>query len=85
MEAMNEEIAALYKYNTRDIIPRLIDKKYSRYEVSYKINYKLDDDVKCYKVILVARGFTQQYGYDYDETFSHVLKRTTRVILYLVL
>jgi hypothetical protein len=34
-------------------------------------------DVECYKAILVAKGFTQTYRMDYNETFAPVAKFTS--------
>jgi histone deacetylase 1/2 len=34
------------------------------------------DYIECYKVHLVARGFRQHYGFDYEDTFNPVVKPT---------
>jgi hypothetical protein len=40
----------------------------------FKIKHGVDGEVECYKARLVARGFTQTFGVDYNETFAHVAK-----------
>ena len=36
------------------------------------MKHRLDGSIEKYKARLIARGFSQQYGLDYDETFSLV-------------
>jgi hypothetical protein len=43
----------------------------------FKINTKADGSIQRYKVCLVARGFQQAYGRDYEENFTPVAHMTT--------
>ena len=47
----------------------------------YKVKTCPDGSVERYKAQLVARGFSQQYGLDYEQTFSPMAKITTVQVL----
>lgn len=40
----------------------------------FSVKYKADGLVEKYKVCLVAKGFTQTYGIDYEEAFVLVVE-----------
>ena len=43
----------------------------------YQLKETLDSTCPKYKARLVTKGFLQQYGIDFDEIFSLVMKMTT--------
>ncbi len=42
----------------------------------YKIKHNADGFVSRYKTILVAKGYAQTYGIDYEKTYNQVAKMT---------
>ncbi|XP_071739055.1 uncharacterized protein [Rutidosis leptorrhynchoides] len=75
--AMNDEMEALYRNNTWI----LTDLPGGRNPIGcrwiYKIKYKSSGEIERYKVRLVAKGYSQREGIDYEETYSPVAKMVT--------
>lgn len=77
---------ALEKNKTREAISKPKDKKLVGCKWVFTIKYKSDGTLERYKTRLVAKGYTQTYGIDYQETFSRVAKmNTVRILISLLL
>ena len=75
--AMAEEIAALERTGTWDLVPLPSHARPITCKWVYKIKTRSNGSLERYKARLVARGFQQEYGRDYDETFAPVAHMTT--------
>jgi hypothetical protein len=76
-QAMDEELSALHKIDTWDLVPLPPGKSVVGCHWVYKIKTNFDGSSKRYKARLVAKGYSQQYDMDYEETFALVAKMTT--------
>jgi hypothetical protein len=80
--AMDEEMAALDANVTWELVALPKDKKETRCKWVYKVKHNGDGSVNIYKTRLVAKGYAQTYGIDYEETYSPIAKMTTiRIII----
>ncbi|KAK4270798.1 hypothetical protein QN277_019568 [Acacia crassicarpa] len=84
-QAIEEELRALHKNGTWKITDLPRGKSVVSSKWVFTVKYNPDGSVNKYKARLVARGFTQTYGIDYQETFAPVAKlNTIKVLLSLV-
>jgi hypothetical protein len=74
--AMREEYDSFMTNNTWTLVSLPAGRKPVSCKWVFKIKQGANGEVERYKARLVARGFTQTYGVDYNETFAPVAKFT---------
>lgn len=80
--AMKEELQSLLDNQTWEMVPLPAGRKTVGCKWTYKKKQDESGNTVRYKARLVAQGFTQKYGTDYDEVFAPVARQTTlRAIL----
>ncbi|VVA41703.1 PREDICTED: Retrovirus-related Pol poly from, partial [Prunus dulcis] len=76
-KAMEDEITMIEKNNTWELVDRPFDKPIIGVKWIYKTKLNLDGSVQKNKAWLVAKGYSQKPGIDFNETFAPVARLDT--------
>jgi hypothetical protein len=77
VDAMTEEYQSIIKSDVWEVVPRPKNKDVVSSKWIYKIKHTTDESIEKHKARFVARGFSQNEGIDYEETFSLVARYTS--------
>ena len=81
---MDEEFVALQRQGAWSLVPYSPTQNVVGCKWVFKLKHNSDGGISRYKARLIAKGFHQQHGVDFEETFSPVIKPpTVRMILSL--
>ena len=80
--AMKEELDQIVKNETWELVPRLVDKNVPGTKWVFRNKMNEQGEVVRKATRLVCKGYSQQEGIDYDETYASV-ERIEAVRLFL--
>lgn len=75
--AMNEELKSITDNKTWTLVDLPKDREAIGTKWVFKLKQNDKGETVRYKARLVAQGFNQQYGIDYDEVFAPVARPTS--------
>eukprot|EP00253_Pinus_taeda_P002193 PITA_02193 len=76
-DAMVEEYNSIMVNDVWEVVPRPQDRSVIGSRWLYKVKHTADGSVEKYKAMVVAKGFVQKEGIDYEETFAPIAKYTS--------
>lgn len=81
IEAMKEELNAINENETWEVTDLPTGRKAIGSKWVFKLKVDENNKILRYKARLVAQGFSQKFGVDYDEVFAPVIRSTTLRLL----
>jgi histone deacetylase 1/2 len=80
---MEQEYDVRIKNDTWRLVAPRSDINVIDFKWVFKVKRHANGNIERFKARLVAKGFKQRYRLDYEDTFSPVVKPTTRLLLSL--
>ncbi|KAK4381917.1 Retrovirus-related Pol polyprotein from transposon RE1 [Sesamum angolense] len=80
--AMDDEMPTLIFHGTWELGLAPADANVVSCRWVFTLKYQADGSIHRYKAHLVAKGFTQTYGVNYFETFSHIARLNSIRVLF---
>ena len=77
VDAMVEEYSSIMKNDVWEIVPRPQDRLVVGSRWIYKIKYAADGSIEKFKARFVAKGYAQNEGINYEETFAPIARYTS--------
>ena len=84
LEAMRQELKSIDGNKTWSLVPRPSNRKVLGGKWVYKLKRGPNGEILRHKARWVVRGFEQEYGIDYDETFASVVKPMSYKALFAI-
>ena len=75
--AMQDEMESMRINHVWDLVDLPPGRKTIGNKWVLKVKRKVNDSIERYKARMVAKGYAQQKGVDYEEHFSHVVRFTS--------
>ena len=84
LEAERKELQSIYSHQVWDLVPRTPGMNVLGCRFVYKTKRHTDGSVYRFKVRLVAQGFKQREGIDFEETYASTVRmQSVRLVLWL--
>jgi histone deacetylase 1/2 len=82
IKASNNEFVSLLGMQTWDLVPRLVKQRVIKSKWVFNVKRNPDHTIHKLKARLVAMGYSQIHGVDYDKVFSPMLRLETLRLIY---
>ena len=83
-DVMSSKISSIEENNTWQLVPHPLHKKFIGVKWIFKENSHYDGSLDKYKAQLVAKGYDQKEGENYDETFAPTARFTTICLVFAI-
>ncbi|KAA3462793.1 pleiotropic drug resistance protein 3-like [Gossypium australe] len=79
---MEAELRMIHKNDTWELVDRLANRKIIGVKCVFRTKHNADGSLNKHKARLVVKGYIQQHGIDFFETFAPVAKLDTIRLLF---